>query len=145
MLASQLLGPYGLQIYLYLAANADGWEMAFSPTAIEQDIGLKQSTCRDHLKDLIKFGYLVQKRDGSNCYDFHERPNDLISTRATRVTKIENGNNLEPHGGQDQRHTFTIDSDNREINNNTNSSNKAQTNNEKVPEEESRLPDKFVF
>ena len=145
MLASQLLGPYGLQIYLYLAANADGWEMAFSPTAVEQDIGLKQSTCRDHLKDLIKFGYLVQKRDGSNCYDFYEQPQDLFSTKATCPAKIENGNNLEPHVGQEQRETFTMDSDNREINNNKNSQNKLLINSEKIPVEEAIGFKEFVF
>lgn len=119
--------------------------MAFSPTAVELDIGLKQSTCRDHLKDLIKFGYLVQKRDGSNCYDFYEQPQDLFSTKATCPAKIENGNNLEPHVGQEQRETFTMGSDNREINNNKNSQNKLLINSEKIPVEEAIGFKEFIF
>ena len=144
MFASQLLGPYGLQIYLYLAANADGWEMAFSPVAIEQSIGLKQSTCRDHLKDLIKYGYLVQKRDGSNYYDFYEYPQNLIHSQTTRPAKDDNQFRFEPHAGQEQRETFTIDSDNREINNRY-TPNKSLINNEKLPIEENIRCEDFYF
>lgn len=159
MLASRLLGPYGLQIYLYLAANADGWEMAFSPKAVELDTGLKQSTCRDHLKDLVKFGYLVQRREGSTYYDFYEQPKELFSSHTTSPAGIESQNNLEFHVDEITRHTFAMDSDsitmdsdnkeinNKEINNNTISPNRSLTNNGKHPIEELKCPDKggFVF
>ena len=145
MLASQLLGPYGLQIYLYLAANADGWEMAFSPLALEQSIGLKSSTCRDHLKDLIKFGYLIQKKDGSNCYDFYEYPQTLIHSQPPHLTTNDCKPRLDSHVGHEQRQTFTIDSENKEINNNKISVNKQLINNEKLPIEVAKSSNEFVF
>lgn len=70
--ASRDLGPYGLQLYLYLAANANNYSLALSPAALQQDIGLKRSTYRDHFTDLVNKGYLVQGT--GNTWEFYERP-----------------------------------------------------------------------
>ena len=61
-------------LWLILAGNMDGFDLAFSPKAIAERSGMPESTCRDLVDILIKTGYLVQKHEGSNVYDFYERP-----------------------------------------------------------------------
>ena len=45
--AARDLGPYSLMLYLYFAANANGYTLALSPVAVKQAIGMAQSTYRD--------------------------------------------------------------------------------------------------
>ena len=44
--ASRDLGAHGLQLYLYLASNADNYTLALSPAAVRQAIGLKSTGSR---------------------------------------------------------------------------------------------------
>lgn len=64
-------GPYALQLYLYLAKNANSYEMALSQAAAEE-AGIKKTTFHKYLNLFIQEGYLV-KRNG-NTYDFYEVP-----------------------------------------------------------------------
>lgn len=64
--------PYGLQVYLYLAKNKDGFKLALSQAAAEKEAGIKKTTFNKYVKRFIAEGYLV-KRSG-NIYDFYERP-----------------------------------------------------------------------
>ena len=61
-------------LWLILAGNKDGFDLAFSPKAIAERAGMPESTCRDLVQILIEKGYLVQKHEDSNVYDFYERP-----------------------------------------------------------------------
>ena len=70
--ASRDLGAHALRLYLYLAANANGYTLALSPADIRQTIGMPNSTYRDQFLILVDKGYLV--RNGSNNYDFYEVP-----------------------------------------------------------------------
>ena len=70
--AARDLGPYALMLYLYFAANANGYTLALSPVAIRQAIGMAQSTYRDQIEKLISKGYLVPS--GGNSFDFYEVP-----------------------------------------------------------------------
>jgi len=65
-------GPYALQLYLYLAKNANDYEMALSQAAAEEEVGIKKTTFHKYLDLFIREGYLV-KRNG-NTYDFYEVP-----------------------------------------------------------------------
>ena len=67
-------GATAIYLWLVLAGNKDGFDLAFSPKAIEIRAGMPESTCRDAMGVLIDKGYLVQKNEGSNVYDFYERP-----------------------------------------------------------------------
>ena len=60
--------PYGLQLYLYLAKNKDGFELALSPEAAEQEAGIKKTTFHKYLNIFIADGYLVERN--GNTYDF---------------------------------------------------------------------------
>ena len=70
--ASRDLGAHALRLYLYLAANADGYTLALSPADIRQTIGMPSSTYRDQFLKLVDKGYLVP--NSGNGYDFFETP-----------------------------------------------------------------------
>ena len=76
MAVNKQLGPYGLQLYLYLAANADGYTLSLSPQNAENDAGIRRTTFYDYMRKLEIHGYLVWKH--SNVYDFYTtaRPAD---------------------------------------------------------------------
>lgn len=71
-------------LWLYLASNKDGFDLALSPQAVFAELGMPQSTCRDQIKNLINKGYLIQHSEGSNIYDFYEKP------RTTSVNQNDN-------------------------------------------------------
>ena len=70
--ASRTMKPPTLLLYLYLAANADNFELALSPAAILQEIGMARSTYHDQFHKLVSLGYLVPSH--GNTYDFYETP-----------------------------------------------------------------------
>ena len=72
--AYRAVGHTAMMLYLYLAGNADGFNLAFSPTAVQTEVGYPASTCRTQIHTLIDKNYLVLKKEGSNIYDFFERP-----------------------------------------------------------------------
>lgn len=61
-----------LKLYTYLAANKNGYNLAFSPAAILKEIGMPTSTTSDQFKILVDKGYLVLNHN--NTYDFYEYP-----------------------------------------------------------------------
>lgn len=77
--ASRDLGAHGLQLYLYLASNADNYTLALSPAAVRQAIGLKRSTYHDKFHELEDKGYLVNTH--GNTYEFYEVPQAAAQTQ----------------------------------------------------------------
>ena len=77
--ASRDLGAHGLQLYLYLASNADNYTLALSPTAVRQAIGLKRSTYHDKFHELEEKGYLVNTH--GNTFEFYEVPHAAAQTK----------------------------------------------------------------
>lgn len=70
--AARDLGAHALMLYLYLASNANNYELALSPQAIQNAIGMPRSTYHDQFAKLISKGYIVP--NGGNKYDFFEVP-----------------------------------------------------------------------
>nr|QGT50969.1 hypothetical protein Firmicute1046_0450 [uncultured Firmicutes bacterium] len=70
--ASRDLGAHGLRLYLYLAANANNFQMILSPAMIQKEIGVPRSTCHDQFHILENKGYIRQVQ--GNIYEFFERP-----------------------------------------------------------------------
>lgn len=70
--ASRDLGAHALRLYLYLASNADGFNLALSQRAVEDAIGMPRSTYYDQFRILENKGYL--KCVGNNRYEFFEIP-----------------------------------------------------------------------
>lgn len=79
------LNATALCLYLYLAGNKDGFNLAFSPKAIHNEMGLPESTCRDQFKVLVNKGYLVPKHEKSNVYDFYEIPKEKEKAKTATV------------------------------------------------------------
>lgn len=70
--AARDLGAHSLMLYLYLAANADGYTLALSPAAIRETIGMARSTFYDQFLKLVQKGYLVPS--STNGFEFFEVP-----------------------------------------------------------------------
>lgn len=64
--------PYALQLYLYLAKNADGFQFALSQQAALEEAGITKTTFHKYVNLLIEEGYLVHRN--GNTYDFYETP-----------------------------------------------------------------------
>ena len=76
-------------LYMYLAANADGFNLALSPAAVRQAIGMPRSTYQDQFIKLIDKGYLVQ--GSGNVYNFFETPQPSHGTnQASIATQMPN-------------------------------------------------------
>lgn len=78
MNASRLLGAHALRLYLYLASNANNFDLALSPSAIERDLGMSRSTYHDQFRKLVNSGFLVPSANGSR-YDFYELPQTSLA------------------------------------------------------------------
>lgn len=76
--ASRDLGAHALQLYLYLASNANNYTLALSPAAIRDAIGMARSTYHDQFSKLISKGYLVHSH--GNTYKFYEVPPSATHT-----------------------------------------------------------------
>lgn len=70
--AARILGAQAFLLYIYFASNKDGFKLALSPKAIQQEIGMPPSTFRDQLKKLECLGFLMPA--GNNVYHFYETP-----------------------------------------------------------------------
>ena len=77
--ASRDLGAHALQLYLYLASNANNYTSALSPVAVRQAIGMARSTYHDQFHKLVDKGYLVPGT--GNTFDFYEVPQAATQTR----------------------------------------------------------------
>lgn len=134
--AARDLGAHALLLYMYFAANADGYTFALSPVAIRQAIGMPPQTYRDQFAKLIDKKYLVQT--GGNIYEFYEKPQH--EAKAYQKSETNDGYDFTAcvvHKTNDVEYNTA---DNREINkiNTINSINNAQ-------EKQVSLADTFIF
>ena len=132
--ASRDLGAHALQLYLYLASNADGYNLALSPAAVRQAIGMARSTYHDQFHKLIDRGYLVPSH--GNTFEFYEVPKaDTQSKKALS----EDGQHIEECPIDDTPNSFDvqgISAEDIEINNTENPPNNTVINNRLVWEVE---------
>ncbi len=86
MAASRDLGAHALRLYLYIAANRDGYELALSPAALRTSIGMARSTYHDQFHILVDKGYLVPT--SGNKYEFFEKsqPRSGINEKKSMLT-----------------------------------------------------------
>ena len=96
--ASRDLGAHALQLYLYLASNADNYTLALSPAAVRQSIGMARSTYHDQFHKLVDRGYLVPST--GNTFEFYEVPQ---AATQTQKEVSANGLNFEECPGCDSR------------------------------------------
>ena len=129
--AARDLRPHALTLYLYLAANADKYNLALSPTAVRQSIGMARSTFHDQFQILLDKGYLVQ--NGVSTYDFYEVPRTRTATPSNKcpTTARLNFEDTTSPELEDTSVVIKRPPDNTEINNKS-STNNSINNGEKV-------------
>ena len=113
--ANKDLEPYGLQLYLYIAGNRDGFDFALSQEAAERDAGITKTTFHKYVKVLIEKGYLVPRKENSNIYDFYEVPKRKEDKEAVSPCELKSL----PDGNDDLRGGLVTSQGNKEIYNNT--------------------------
>ena len=82
--AARDLSPHALKLYMYLASNADNYELALSQAAIREEIGMPRSTYHDQFHILVDKGYLVPVH--GNTYDFFETPQPRLDKQG--ISKV---------------------------------------------------------
>ena len=80
MRVNKELSPYGLQLYLYFAKNANGYQFSLSPEAAEKEAGINKTTFHKYVGILIEKGYLVKW--SGNTFDFYETPYEQNEDRS---------------------------------------------------------------
>ena len=103
--ANKDLEPYGLQVYLYLAGNKDGFTLELSQEAAEREAGIKKTSFHKYVNLMIDKGYLVQRNDGSNLYDFYEKPQKQKKKEAApagELTSLPNESNEKNSNSSDE-------------------------------------------
>ena len=117
--AARDLGAHALLLYLYLASNADGYDLALSPAAIRQAVGMARSTYHDQFVRLIDKGYLVET--GGNTYDFYEVPQTRPGTPLKKAVSADGLNSEECPSAVTDREpaVHSIPGEDIEINNTT--------------------------
>ena len=71
-------------LYMYLAANADGFNLALSPVAVRQATGMPRSTYQDQFTKLMDKGYIVQ--ESGNVFKFFEKPQPSYANIQPSIT-----------------------------------------------------------
>lgn len=74
--AMKELTPTNFLVWLYLASQKEGVTLAFSPSFVAEETGIKKSSIQEGIRVLIKNKYLVQRNEHSNIYDFYEKPKE---------------------------------------------------------------------
>lgn len=113
--ANKDLDPYGLQLYLYIAGNRDGFDFALSQEAAEREAGIKKTSYHKYVNLMIEKGYLVPRKENSNVYDFYEVPKRKEDKEAVSPCEL----NSLPDGNDDLRGRLVTSQGNKEIYNNT--------------------------
>lgn len=129
--ASRDLGAHGLRLYLYLAANANNYNLALSPAAARAAIGIPRSTYFDQFAILVDKRYLVP--GAGNTYDFYEVPQPATQTQKEVSADGLNFEEVPSHGEQGGSGGQSVLPENIEINNN-NSIDNSEINNANNPE-----------
>ena len=130
--AARDLGAHALMLYMYLAANADGFNLALSPVAVRQATGMPRSTYQDQFKKLMDKGYIVQ--ESGNVFKFFEKPqpsyaNIQPSITTQKTVDVLNFEECPLDVSCDNRAAPNVPTEDIEINNNENQTNNQRINN----------------
>ena len=83
--AMKALTPTTFQVWLYLASQKADYTFAFSPAAVTVETGIKKSSLQEGIRVLINEGYLIQRKDNSNIYDFYEIPREKVEEQEEEI------------------------------------------------------------
>ena len=112
--ASRDLGAHALQLYLYLASNANNYTVALSPVAVRQAIGMARSTYHDQFHKLVDRGYLVPSN--GNTFEFYEVPQAATQTQNDLSANGLDFEESPPHDNSISPDGYNVMPENTEIN-----------------------------
>lgn len=74
--AMSSLTPKAFELWIYLSKNQDKHFMWLSKVDFLTWSNVKSTSYYSAFNELKELGYLVEKKDGSNQYDFYEKPRE---------------------------------------------------------------------
>ena len=74
--AMSSLTPKAFELWIYLSKNQDNHFMWLSKVDFLSWSKVKSTSYYSAFNELKELGYLVEKEDGNNQYDFYERPRE---------------------------------------------------------------------
>jgi len=78
-------GAFGL--YLYLCGNMDGYRMGLSSAALQQALGISDSTYRRAIESLLEKGYLLQEGNDKKLHFYPKpQPTDYVKKSSKKKT-----------------------------------------------------------
>jgi len=99
--------PAALGLYIWLVGNQDKYKFAFSPQAIENQLGMARNSCHGAVKRLEELGYLVP-RENSNVYDFYECSQTIKTMDRSRLVESEMRNFKDMPSPEEETPTYPI-------------------------------------
>ena len=145
---NKALGPYGLQLYLYLAGNKEGFNLELSQEAAEKEAGIKKTSFHKYVNIMIEKGYLIQRKESSNIYDFYETPQEQkIKGAATSCEQnsLQDECNTENSHSDDEFQSLLCEFDDLQRDSNSSLRSKEIYNNTDNPQNKKINIGEFVF
>lgn len=74
-------------LYLYLCGNQNGYPLSLSSVAVQQALGISDSSYRRAVEDLLAAGYLIMRNDNERTLDFYTSPQPTSYMKKERNKK----------------------------------------------------------
>ena len=74
-------------LYLYLCGNQNGYPLSLSSVAVQQALGISDSSYRRSVEDLLEAGYLIMRNDNERTLDFYTSPQPTSYMKKERNKK----------------------------------------------------------
>ena len=74
-------------LYLYLCGNQNGYPLSLSSVAVQQALGISDSSYRRAVEDLLAAGYLIMRNDNERTLDFYTSPQPTTYVKKERKKK----------------------------------------------------------
>ena len=78
-------------LYLYLCGNQNGYPLSLSSVAVQQALGISDSSYRRAVEDLLAAGYLIMRNDNKHTMDFYTTPQTTTYVKKERKKKTVTG------------------------------------------------------
>ena len=78
-------------LYLYLCGNQNGFHLSLSSVAVQQALGISDSSYRRAVEDLLAAGYLIMRNNNERTLDFYTSPQPTSYMKKERKKKTTTG------------------------------------------------------
>ena len=78
-------------LYLYMCGNQNGYPLSLSSVAVQQALGISDSSYRRSVEDLLAAGYLTMRNNNEHTLDFFTSPQPTSYVKKERKKKSSTG------------------------------------------------------